>query len=210
MKEDPICADFDELSNRKSQLHSISITIWQDLLQKYSKCKYNTWIKEHFKLLSKRLILGCGSEFWWENKMRMQWQLRTDQAAPGPHIISFHHLILNINSSFHHALIKLYTGDSLIFEGCHSNLTFNVFFLYSQYVHYIKCHILYQFSNNLEWNQNWSLVLSAMESFNHNFRILNKIFNILLFNKKCKFQIWLLKNWFIVALHARVEKMISA
>ena len=116
--------------------------------------------------------------------------------------------ILNINSSFHHALIKLYTGDPLIFEGCHSNSMYN--FWYSKYVHYIKCHILYQFSNNLEWNQNWSLVLSAMESFNHNFRILNKIFNILLFNKKCKFQIWLLKNWFIVALHARVEKMFSA
>ena len=81
---------------------------------------------------------------------------------------------------------------------------------YSQNGHYVKCQILYQFSNNLEWNQNWSLVLSAMESFNHNFRILNKIFNILLFNKKCKFQIWLLKNWFIVALHARVEKIFSA
>ena len=27
LREDPICADFDELSKRKSQLHSISITI---------------------------------------------------------------------------------------------------------------------------------------------------------------------------------------
>ena len=44
--ENPISAHFDRLS-KKNPSSFYSITIWQDLLKKYSKCKYNIWIKEH-------------------------------------------------------------------------------------------------------------------------------------------------------------------
>ena len=94
--ENPISAHFDGLSKK---IPALFFLLQYDRIYLKSTLNVNIIFGSKNTIFLKGLVLDLWMwlEFVWETEMRMQYpELRTDQApGPGPHIISFHHPILN-------------------------------------------------------------------------------------------------------------------